>query len=114
MVGRSDEEVEGNRYQMKEKGSDKGERARAIIRDDDDEPWPCGSTQNRPILPLAFLTYYLQSMIHLIRAMTTCAPEIHFARTSIALPPLFSAPVATHSDLARLGWASSLSDFRPL
>jgi hypothetical protein len=28
MVGRSDEEVEGDRYQMKEKGSDKGERAR--------------------------------------------------------------------------------------
>jgi hypothetical protein len=28
MVGRSDEEAEGNRYQMKEKGSDKGERAR--------------------------------------------------------------------------------------
>jgi hypothetical protein len=23
------------------------------------EPWPCGSTQNRPILPLAFLTYLL-------------------------------------------------------
>jgi hypothetical protein len=82
MVGRSGEEVKGIRYQMKEKGSDKGDIALgAVVRDDDDEPWPRGGSQNRPILPpsLPSLPIIQQSMIliihNLIRSGHLCARD---------------------------------------
>jgi hypothetical protein len=86
MVGVGDWEakVERGDYQMKEKGSDKGDIAcalGAIVRDDDDEPWPRGGSQNRPILPpsLPSLPIIQQSMIliihNLIRSGHLCARD---------------------------------------
>jgi hypothetical protein len=66
-------------------------------------------SQNGPIIPFPFSP--ISFTVHLIRRCGhLCSPTDHtLPRSSNALPPLFSAPVATLSDLARLRWASLAS-----